>query len=70
MYHILDPLDYIVLEFEELSHTAGRLISDFRCMVILFLNRHGIMSEEYDILLIACTMVFGFGLIKDGMNTT
>ena len=49
---------YNVWEFgwiEPHRHTAGGLKPDFRCMVISVLNRHGIMSEEYN------KTAFGFG---------
>ena len=46
----MGALDFSVLslDIEPDRHTTGRLIPDFRCLIILVLNRHGIMSEEYD----------------------
>ena len=48
--YILDALDYGSLGFgliEPHRHTTARPIPNFRCTVVLILNRHGIMSEEY-----------------------
>lgn len=43
---------------EKLSrHTAGRLAHDSRFLVILVLNRHGIMREEYDKLWVLSNVV-------------
>ena len=48
-FDILDALDFIVLQLEWTEphrHTAGWLISDIRCWVILVLS-HGTICEEY-----------------------
>ena len=47
----MDASGFVVLDFgliEPHCHTAGRLIPEFRCMVILVVNRHGAMNVEYD----------------------